>query len=54
MFWPIKGILEEETDKQGASRYLVEWEGLDENGDPYTAEWVRIDVAGCDESRSQD
>lgn len=44
VFWPIKDVLEEEIDEEGTSRYLVEWEGLDEDGKPFKPDWVRITI----------
>ncbi|KAH6655363.1 hypothetical protein BKA67DRAFT_560451 [Truncatella angustata] len=40
-FWPIKDILEEEITTDGTTRYLVEWEGLDTDEQPYKPEWVQ-------------
>lgn len=39
-FWPIKGIVTEATNDDGSSKYLVEWEGQDANGEPWPLEWV--------------
>ncbi|ETS77032.1 hypothetical protein PFICI_10906 [Pestalotiopsis fici W106-1] len=39
-FWPIKGIVQEASKDDGSSKYLVEWEGEDANGEPWPLEWV--------------
>lgn len=40
-FWPIECIVAQGLDEEGTAKYLVKWEGLDQNGEPYPLEWVQ-------------
>lgn len=41
-FWPIECIVAEGLNEDdGTAKYLVKWEGLDHNGEPYPLEWVQ-------------